>query len=96
MFLIRFKVQNFICRKVLLYFGVLYYYCMFGCLGNVESVNLLKMKPSIGDEQTKNFKNISKTQVIRSGGTRNNTITRQGNIPKLKTLTLQNFAKVGS
>ena len=79
-----------------MYFAVLSYYCMFGCLRNVESVNLLKMKPSIGDEQTTNLKNISKTQVICSGGTRNNTITRQGNIPKLKTLTLQNFAKVGS
>ena len=41
-------------------FCVLEYYIIIVCLGNIESVTLLKMKPSIGDELATNLRAFQK------------------------------------
>ena len=61
-----FKVQNFICRKVFLYFGVLYYYFIFGKCG---IFNFTKNKLFLGWWIDHKLKNNSKTQMICSVGT---------------------------
>ena len=64
-------------------FCVLEYDIIIVCLGNVESATLLKMKSSIGDELATNLKAFQKQTLFVQEEHINNTIKRQGSIPKI-------------
>ena len=64
-------------------FCVLEYDIIILCLGNVESATLLKMKSSIGDELATNLKAFQKQTLFVQEEHINNTIKRQGSIPKI-------------
>ena len=64
-------------------FCVLEYDIIIVCLGNVESATLLKMKSSIGDELATNLKAFKKQTLFVQEEHINNTIKRQGSIPKI-------------
>ena len=64
-------------------FCVLEYDIIIVCLGNVESATLLKMKSSIGDELATNLKAFQKQTWFVQDEHINNTIKRQGSIPKI-------------
>ena len=64
-------------------FWVLEYYIIIVCLGNVESVTLLKIKSSIGDVLATNLRAFQKHTWFVQEEHINNTVKRQGSIPKI-------------